>query len=284
MKNYLLSFLTILLAKTISCQIPNASFENWTAAQPNGWTAMFTQPYSPYTFETPSTNAYAGTKALKSEVLQMPTPTVFIASGVYTGSSTTNYYVPIGPKPSILYGWFIFQKAGFDYLSFNISVKSGGTVVGTGSFTTATTNTIYTQFIMNITYTSVAVPDSFRIGLSINDAGPQFTKPGNLGTYLIVDNLSFDVNVGVNKYNLDHSLQMFPNPTSDQLIFQLLDNDSKIENIEIYDAKGSLVSKNNIADKIFIIDVNNYSDGIYLAKVKDKNGQTTTRRFIRTPN
>ena len=77
---------------------------------------------------------------------------------------------------------------------------------------------------------------------------------------------------------------MFPNPTSDQLVFQILDVESKIDFIEIYDIKGNIISKNNIADKIFTLDVNNYSPGIYLAKLIDKNGQTATRKFIRTPN
>jgi hypothetical protein len=280
MKKLYIGIITFLVGFTLHGQIPNQSFENWTGTQPNGWTAMFTQPFSPYNFETQSTLAFQGTKALKSEVLQMPSSTVQIATGVYTGTSSSNYYVPIGPKPTKLYGWYIFQN-NLDSVTFNISVKSAGSVVGTGKFTSITTTSVYTQFTININYTSAAVPDSFRVGLSINGAGPQFTSQGHVGTYFIADNLFFDINVGIHENNLEERISIYPNPANDRLTFQNIDNKTHLSIIEIFDAKGQLIKKYFINEDLFFLNLNDYNSGLYFAKLTSSDGVASMQKFIK---
>lgn len=280
MRKHYLFIITLLNVITLFGQIPNPSFENWSVTQPNGWTAMFTQPYSPYQFETKNNNAYLGLSSLKSEVLLMPASTVQIASGVYTGTPSTNYYVPIGPKPTKLFGWYIFQN-NLDILTFNVSVKSGGNVIGTGVFTSTNTVTAYTQFSINITYTSAAIPDSFSIGLSINYAGPQFTKPGHLGTYFIVDNLSFDINVGLDEnYKNDH-LKVYPNPANTFLTFQNLEEANRISEIEVFDTKGELQKKYLVNEKTFRLDIHDYNSGLFFYKLIFNDGKTVMQKFVK---
>jgi len=147
-------------------QIPNPSFENWTGSQPDGWRAYWNSPFSPYTFETISTNAHNGSKAVKSDIVL--TGPIYNPSGLYSASEATGFYFPISSKPTKLKGWYILQTNGLDTFTVNVTMKYQSAVIGQGEFTSTTTNLNYSEFINYINYSSSATPDSMKIVITFN--------------------------------------------------------------------------------------------------------------------
>lgn len=281
MKKIYLFITTILCGLNLFGQIPNGSFETWTVnawsnPQPQGWYVQTT----PVNCTAQYTAAYQGLSACKLESFYWMGK--WVDTYVTTGTTSTGYYVPMSNKPTKLFGWYMYQSF-LDSLTFSISVKSAGNVIGTGAFSTINTATAYTQFTANINYTSTAVPDSFRIILSINHARPlpQFNAFGNGGSYFIVDDLKFDTNVGIHENNFSSSIKTYPNPTNDFLVFQNVDNSTQISSIEIFDVKGQLIKKHFTNEKIFELNVRDYNSGLYFYKITDNAGNTKTEKFIK---
>lgn len=281
MKNIYLFITTFLCGLNLLGQIPNGSFETWTVnawsnPQPQGWYVQTT----PVNCVTQYTTAYQGLSACKLASFYWMGQ--WVDTYVTTGTMSAGYYIPMSNKPTKLFGWYMYHSFS-DSLTFSISIKSGGNVIGTGAFNTTNTATAYTQFTANINYTSTAVPDSFRIILSINHARPlpQFNAFGNGGSYFIVDDLSFDTNIGIHENNFSNNIKTYPNPTNNFLVFQNLDNTAQISSIEIFDVKGLLVKKHFINEKIFELNVQDYNSGLYFYKITDTGGNTKTEKFIK---
>lgn len=279
MKKAYLFAVTFLCSLNFLGQIPNASFENWgvnaySNPQPQGWSVRTT----PVNCTTQYTNAYQGSSALKLDAFYWMTN--WVDTYCTTGSTSTNYYLPISVMPTNLSGWYIF-KSYSDILTFDISLKSAGSIIGTGTFSTVTTSTVYSQFNANINYTSIAIPDSFRITLSINQADPNYIPLGNGASYFIVDDLSFGTNVGIQENNFNNTIKTYPNPTNDFLIFQNIDYTTQISSIDIFDLSGQLVKKYFINEKIFELNVQDYSAGLYFYKITCSDGKTKTEKFVK---
>lgn len=282
--------LFILFCNTLSfAQIPNPSFETWTSGRPNGWHSY--RHSAPYTFEMQDNNSHLGSYALKSIVYPY-SATILLTAGIMTGDVTWSGinptmekygYIAGTEKPSKLVGWYIFDNKfnTDDTLIANIWFKKSGIVIGSGQFTTATGNTVYKQFVVNVNYISSLEPDSFKIFISFN-------KPDKLrdiitgGEYFIVDNLAFDNSTGIeNNNNKEREIKVYPNPANELLTIQILDINSKITSAEIYNSSGQLVQEFKPDDNVFHINTQNYSSGLYHYKLMLNDGTNRTGRFVK---
>ena len=89
-----------------------------------------------------------------------------------------------------------------------------------------------------------------------------------------------DANLSTENYELS-KIKMYPNPTKNELTFDLLDTYSRIQSINIYSIQGKLLkSITNFTNPLFTIFVDKMSSGLYLIEIKDKSEVKETRKLI----
>lgn len=256
-------------------QIPNPSFETWTGQHPDGWRAYWNPPYSPYTFETTTTNVHNGSIAVKSDIVL--TGPYFNPSGLYSASDTTDYYFSITTKPLELKGWFILQTNGLDTFTVNVTMKSSGVIIGQGEFTSFTTNLTYSEFTTNINYSVSAIPDSMKIVVTFNHGTPW---SGHSGSYFILDDLYFGLVDGINENHNSQSFQVTPNPVTKDLHI-IASNNEQIKSFEIINSFGQVLKTINEPTTNENIEVSNLSNGIYYYRINSSEGILKTGKFIK---
>jgi hypothetical protein len=251
-------------------QIPNPSFENWTGTQPDGWVAYRTNPFSPYIFETISTNAHNGSKAVKSNIVL--TGPVYNPSGLLSASEASDYYFPISTKPTKLKGWYILQTNGLDTFTVNVTMKRQGAIIGQGEFTSTTTNLSYSEFITNINYSSTTTPDSMKIFITFNygKAGS-----GHEGSYFILDDLSLSQTSGLDENQNTLYVQISPNPATSVIEINTSNTD-KIQSFELINSFGKVLKTIQSSILTEPIDISNFENGVYFYRL------LTTDHFIQT--
>lgn len=82
-------------------------------------------------------------------------------------------------------------------------------------------------------------------------------------------------NVGVNDYDLDNSVSVYPNPTNGNVTISCLP--LAISNVSVYDVYGKLLNVVEVNDSQVTIDFGGYASGVYFAKVTTENGVVTKR-------
>jgi hypothetical protein len=276
MKKIYVSVLILLNSICAFAQIPNPSFEQWTFSQPDGWRAYFNPPNSPYTFETQDPNAHDGSIAVKSEVIL--TGPVCNRSGLYTASTNYNFFVPISVKPLELHGWYILNSDSNDHFNAVVEFKNNGTVIGTGTFVDSLSNPAYQEFIVNITYTSILIPDSFSIIITFDYLSPNHS---HCGSYFIVDDLSFQNFVGINELAPNYSLKVSPNPFSDKTLLKYNVRDLNKIKTKVIDVFGREVSPRiTIKQSEIEIERSNLTDGIYFIELWEDNKLIAKTRLV----
>lgn len=278
--------ITIYLILTTSFafgQIPNPSFELWYNNRAMGWHSLYQG--SPYIFETQDTNAFHGNYALRSTIVQ--TGPIANVAGIMTGNVAGSYspilnqygYIPTTNKPTKLTGRYILANKNIDTLTANIWFKNSGTIIGTGEFKTTSASLAYSKFRIDINYTSSLQPDSFKIFVSFNHGTPSVAN--NVGAYFILDSLNFDVSIGLNEYDMESQVDVYPNPAFDIISFNAKNALNKIKSAEIYDSNGQLVDMIPISESFYTLGISNYNSGLYLYKLIFDNEKYKSGRFIK---
>ena len=80
---------------------------------------------------------------------------------------------------------------------------------------------------------------------------------------------------GINDYTLDNTVTVYPNPTTGMI--QIQNSESRIENVEVYDAYGKMLNVVNVNDNTTAVDLSNYAAGTYFVKIVTENGVVTKR-------
>lgn len=85
-----------------------------------------------------------------------------------------------------------------------------------------------------------------------------------------------DSTLGLSEVETKNKLSIYPNPTSDYLYIK---SDIQINEIQILDLNGRIINNIDFVDnRIYLGSIEN---GIYLAKIRDINGNTTTEKIIK---
>jgi hypothetical protein len=84
--------------------------------------------------------------------------------------------------------------------------------------------------------------------------------------------------LGLNEPTSQSNISIAPNPTSD--FITILQNNSTITEIEIYNIIGKLIYKTNIYQRQTIIDLSNEAKGIYFIKATEENQRVTNLKII----
>ena len=81
--------------------------------------------------------------------------------------------------------------------------------------------------------------------------------------------------VGIDDYTLDNSVTVYPNPTSG--VVQIKNEELVINNLEVYDVYGKLLSTVEVFSNNATLDLSGYAKGTYFVKVTTEKGVVTKR-------
>jgi len=276
--------LLLLLPFLVFAQIPNASFENWSDTEPDGWwTSNIEGLLSPV---TQSADAFSGSFAIKGEVV--PTGDIVFPPSIAIGSGTSDY-ADIDQRYTSLKGNIkFFQQDSNEYIfggvylyntETNIVFASGGLFLGENLET-------YTPFEMVIDYYSELTPEKMSISFTL---GSETGEPIE-GTYFLIDNLSLSTVTGLEKHLVVNpetfSLkQNYPNPfnPTTKITYQLpMSGHTKLV---LYDNNGRLVQtlldRNHAAGSYTInFDGSSLPSGVYFYRLTAANFSETKRMLL----
>ncbi len=192
-------FLSFVTAVSIA-QIPNPSFENWTAGNPNGWTDG--NSIVPGT-TTESNNAHAGTHACSLN------SSGGIGGFVQTGTSFYDSYFHQPGNFIALNGWYILNSVSGEGIYVTVQNKAGNSSNGSGNYQSTISTAVYKQFSACMSG-ETATTDSTSISITLTGS------PAHTGAYVIIDDLSFGPCVNaVDNIASDVTLEpSYPNPAS----------------------------------------------------------------------
>lgn len=82
--------------------------------------------------------------------------------------------------------------------------------------------------------------------------------------------------VGINEHQINVSV--YPNPTTGQ--FRIQNSEFRIQSVEVYDVFGKLISSTEVNDNDVTVDISNYTNGVYFARIRTENG-TVTKKVVK---
>lgn len=86
--------------------------------------------------------------------------------------------------------------------------------------------------------------------------------------------------------NLSHptltnvSLNVYPNPTSDVLYFEVKNHESSTYQLEIWDSKGTVVTLLNFEEKKFALTVDHLTSGNYFYRLSSNDGLKSSGNIL----
>jgi hypothetical protein len=257
-------FLFLLVGTASLAQIPNASFENWTGGNPDGWNTL----NNSIVYVTQTNDAHEGSSAAKSTAASPGGPS-YVVSFIYSGTAANNFF-PCNCRPDALHFWYILHPAGNETLSAYVGGNQNGSTVAAGASTFTSPTGVYTEGIVNIAYSTPGNMDSMSISFLMS-GDPAYHD----GTFFIIDDLSWGaVGTGVGEQNQTAAAleSISPNPTSGttRVVYSL--SQSADVRLEIYDAVGRLVKtvfheKQTAGHYKAVNDMSDLAVGIYTCKL-----------------
>ena len=80
---------------------------------------------------------------------------------------------------------------------------------------------------------------------------------------------------GIDDYTLENTVVVYPNPTNGMI--QIQNSESRIQDVEVYDAYGKMLNALNVNDHAAALDLSGYAAGIYFVRVTTDRGVVTKR-------
>ncbi len=248
-----------------STPVDNGNFENWTTNSNdaiNGW-----ETYGEGFART--TDSYDGTYAVSLTTVDYGNGNIG-TSGMTTGHMTQNGPAvggfPFTSTVDTLIGYYKFITSGTDSGSISISLTNNMVNVwGTGRNLPPVSQ--YTYF--EIPISAWSTPDTMRIDIT-SSKWPY--DQNSVGSTLYIDHLALKSEIAAGIANTKNASQVsfaYPNPANDVLHVNLTKNSSGKAYVEIYDATGKLVVKDqkNVVESMLDINVSSLSSGNYYYRI-----------------
>ena len=254
--------------------IPGGGFESWimrSYEEADDWhtwniiSAIYPPPYA-----TKSTDAYNGNYAMKitTRLLNNNQDTISHISNGRIFSDDFSGGMRVNSNPMKVTGYYKYTPVGFD--SALVAVRAYGFNQG-GSYVNIENNLIklapassYTYFEINLSYNAWPWVDTLGIAFASSNIydGQQWVKDGSV---LLIDSLNIEYfPVGFESTEVNSSLNVYPNPASDNLYFDINTHYSK-STILVYDMMGKTILEKELFDNN--IDVSNLANGVYFYKL-----------------
>lgn len=288
MKTFFLLLISFTSLNIYSQQIPNYSFENWESSsgydEPVDWTTpnstSYVFPFYVLTV-TPSNEYYSGTKSARletKEIVGIPVPGLLTLGelhvDIFNNSSSISGGIPFISRPSKLRGFMKYSPQPQDSALvgvFMLKYNSGSGVcdtIGLGAYYQSFQTTVFTEFEVNIDYSSTEMPDSMNIIIMSSDVDNPV-----LGSILHIDELSFDYSSFVEK-NTGNKAPVIVNPADD--FINIISNGMKIKRVNIYNISGMnrLRIDNIYYERDILLSSAGLSNGRYIIEIVDITNQS----------
>lgn len=276
--------------------IPNPGFEDWSGGEPIGWNtinqSVFGTNFICVTRE--QTNPQSGTSCAK---IQTVTETIFLVGPVtmpgilslgeitldilnQTGTVTGG--VPIDTRPNMLNGWFRFLPSAGDSCIMGIGLSRWN---GTGRDTLAYAyktiggqHTAWEQFSLPIEYLMWEMPDTMNIMFFSSNL---LTGSPVTGSTLWVDDLSLEYGpVSANAIGIKKEPTLRFSDDSRSMVLVNADNTAEAS---VFSLNGSCVLTINpeSGQSEIRMDISSLRSGIYIARIINDDGSSTSLKFNR---
>ncbi|MCD6067281.1 MAG: hypothetical protein K0S33_2107 [Bacteroidetes bacterium] len=268
-------------------QLPNAGFENFTNDNPDNWQGYDTlltvyMGISGTSFDSQVSPGHTGSYAIQLRSQNMGAPynthaALFNGTMTFAWSGVGIKYKgrPYTDLPSSYSFYYKYSPVGGDVASTNAIFTKWNTLTGIRDTLCDTTVFIYdtvsvfTQMIVPLTYTMPGNPDTLM--LFFHSGGYSNI---HINSTLIIDDVYMDVPVGLKGNETEQGKSIvFPNPTSDEITLQVQGNEPC--DLIIYNNAGFIVGRFLVTNTTEQISLKEYSGGIYLYRILDKNKMQT---------
>ena len=215
---------------TLTAQVPNSGFENWSdETTPQDWNTNNFPGF--WTTVSRSSNSYAGTYAAKLEIAD--------ASGFPFPAVLTSTF-PVNQGYQTVMGYYQFQPNGANVVfSIYAYYFGGGALLGTGYIHIENATTSYTQFSFDVLLSDT--PDSLMLQLELIGE-----VASNIGSYALVDQLGLSGTSDVEPINFnpsDFSLkQNYPNPFNPSTTIEFSIPQESFVELKVFDILGNEVA------------------------------------------
>ena len=240
-KLYARSILSLLLLpSTLTAQIPNPGFENWTGTEPDGWTTSNIFDLSVFPV-TKVTDAHAGNFALRGTIVTIP-QIGFTQSAVIQAGPGGNGFA-VGVRYAAITGFYKCSLLGGDMVGITCGMLQGGSVIALSATRFAANTSTWTAFSIPLTYTGTGNPDNCTIQATI--FGPTTGADYHVGSWYELDDLALTGATGIGPearpaaYALE---QNFPNPFNPSTTIQYSLAARSFVTLTIYTMLGESVS------------------------------------------
>lgn len=272
-------FLTLAFANSILAQqVPNGGFENWSS--PNGYNIP--QSWSTLNDATSEIDIFTctqGNPGNPGSFYMKLTSRNVVGFGVIPGRAvcgTINVTTfqpeagfPYTSRPTALTGvWQYMSMAGSDIGYISVSLTKWDNMnneridIGQGLVNLTGMEMSCDDFSIPINYSSDLTPDSCMIVLSASGG-----IPAN-NSFLYVDDLAFELPVGIHEKLGENIFNSYPNPFQDRIIIDLPQG-SMIEEMIIYNQQGKVVYQ-CANTSINTHDLEELAIGMYLIQIKSE--------------
>lgn len=238
---YLLIFclcLFVINKNVIAQTIPNGDFEEWFTGlvDPPFWHTN--NIYSP--FECRQVFAgyppYSGNHCIEGVVDTCPQLVKLLPPHIHS------FGIPLDRRPEALRGFYKFLSNNDDRFSGLIKIYKNNSVIGEGSLVSALEVTNFTEFIININYTTNDTPDVAIIEFTIDSS--LISNKLHQGSKWQIDELYFgpisDVNDEQTKIPDTYYLhQNYPNPFNPSTVISWQSPVGGRQTIKVYDLLGN---------------------------------------------
>ena len=252
--------------------LPNHSFENWsdiTLENPNSWfTINDLITASANDNVTKTTDANSGQFAVQLETILIDNDTIeaYLSIGEIDIYNATFAQIPYNVTPTNVSGSYKYTSVNGSTGKLNIIFYQSGSPIGFHVETFSSQNN-YTNFSAPLTI--VGTPDSILI---LANSGPE------VGSILLLDDLSFSGgNVSLDEI-LSIDYQMYPNPTKEIVSIRLPEDGAYA--ISIVDLNGKELSLLQNQNGIATLNVGNLESGVYFVTVFNDVTKETKRLIV----
>lgn len=264
-----------------TAQVTNGDFELWATCpcDPPGW--ITNNVYEPFVFLVVGPGEpYAGNSGITGWVDSSARFSSVIAPEITSGDIQINF------RPETLNGYYKFLPVGGDKFKANISLYKNTILIGEGLLEDSTSVSEYTEFIIDINYTSEELPDVAVITFTIDSS--EVDEKLHIGSQFSLDELFFDnvSNVSIHDSPVPEKaflFQNYPNPFNPATTIQFAVPKRSQVTLTLFDLLGREVAT-LVDDELqpgefkLIFDVSGLASGVYLYQLKAE-GFVRTRKL-----